>query len=330
MKIFVTGASGFAGGHITEALRDDHEVLAMARSPASAAKVEAYGATAVACALGEVRPEHLAGVDVVIHAAARVEDWGTRAQFWTANVDGTRQLLEAARAAGVRRFIHIGTEAALFDGHDLVDVDERAPYPARHRFLYAETKAEAERLVLAADAPGFTTISLRPRLIWGPRDQSVLPAIVDMARRGAYAWIDRGRQRTSTTHVDNLVHAVRLALSAGVGGRAYFIADDEVSSARDFLSRLAATQGVDLGDRSIPGAIARPLARVVEAAWTRLRGGKPPMSRFAVTMLSRTVTVATRRAREELGYRPVISVDAGMQALTAAAKAGEASPGGAR
>lgn len=143
----------------------------------------------------------------------------------------------------------------------------------------------------------------------------MLPAIVDMARRGAFAWIDHGRQRTSTTHIYNLVHAVKLALKAGAGGRAYFVADEEVSTAHDFLSRLAATQGVDLGERSIPGAIARPLARVVEAAWARLRGGKPPMSRFAVTMLSRTVTVDTRRAREELGYRPVITVDEGLKGL---------------
>ncbi len=317
MKIFLTGGSGFVGGHTAEALRETHDVLAMARSEASAATVRAYGATPVTCSLGEVRPEHLTGVDAVIHAAARVEDWGTRAEFWAANVDGTRQLLEAARAAGVRRFIHIGTEAAIFDGHDLIDVDERAPYPARHRFPYSETKAEAERLVLAADAADFTAISLRPRLIWGPRDHSVLPAIVHMARSGAFAWIDRGRQRTSTCHVFNLVHAITLALTAGTGGRAYFIADAEVSTARDFLSRLAATRGVDLGRRSIPGAIARPIARVVEAVWARTRGGKPPMSAFAVTMLSRTVTVDTRRAREELGYRPVISVEEGLSGLQA-------------
>src|SRR5690606_10331258 len=129
-----TGASGFVGGHLAEALSKEHEVAAMARSEASAAKVRAYGARPVSCALGQVDREHLAGVDVVIHAAARVEDWGTRAEFWAANVDGTRQLVEAAKAAGVRRFIHIGTEAVLFAGHDLVDVDESAPYPARHRF----------------------------------------------------------------------------------------------------------------------------------------------------------------------------------------------------
>ena len=92
-----------------------------------------------------VRPEHLEGVDAVVHCAAFVEEWGTRAQFWEANVEGTTQLLSAARDAGVKRFVHIGTEAALFAGGDLVDVDETHPLPAKQRYLYSETKAEAEK-----------------------------------------------------------------------------------------------------------------------------------------------------------------------------------------
>ena len=120
----------------------------------------------------------LVGAEVVVHAAAFVEEWGTREQFWQGNVEGTTRMLAAAKAGGVRRFLHVGTEAALFDGHDLRDVDESAPYPARQRYLYSETKAEAERRVLAANAAGFETLSVRPRLVWGPRDTSVLPTPV--------------------------------------------------------------------------------------------------------------------------------------------------------
>ena len=146
MKIFVTGGSGFVGGHLIEALaRGGHTLLALARSERAAETVRAYGATPVRGELGAVSAAMLGGAEVVVHAAAFVEEWGTREQFWQGNVEGTTRMLAAAKTGGVRRFLHVGTEAALFDGHDLVDVDESAPYPARQRYLYSETKAEAER-----------------------------------------------------------------------------------------------------------------------------------------------------------------------------------------
>ncbi len=317
MQIFVTGGSGFVGGHLIEALaRHHHDVRALARSDKAADQVRVYGAAAVRGELGSVTPEMLVGADAVIHAAAYVEEWGTRAQFWQGNVVGTRNMLEAAHAAGVRRFIHVGTEAALFAGKDLVNVDESAPYPPHHRYLYSETKAEAERLVLAANAPEFATLSIRPRFVWGPRDNSVLPSILKMAKAGNFAWIGGGTARTSTTHVANLVHALELALTHGDGGRAYFIADDGERTLREFMSAMAATAGVDLGTRVVPKLVARALARVVEGTW-RLFGvqRQPPLTRFAAEMMSATVTVDTTRARQELGYAPVITVDDGLAAM---------------
>jgi hypothetical protein len=319
VRVFVTGGSGFVGGHTIEALvKSGHEVSALARSASSAEKVRSYGARPVDGALGALGKEHLADAEVVIHAAAFVEEWGTREQFWSANVEGTQNLLDAARAAGVGRFVHVGTEAALFDGHDLVDIDEDAPYPARQRYLYSETKAEAERRVLGASKEGFVTLSIRPRFVWGPRDTSVLPAVIRMAHAGRFAWLDGGRQRTSTTHVENLVAALELALTKGIGGRAYFVADDGTRTIREFLTALAATQGVDLGTRSIPSKLARPLAAATEGAWRALRlRSAPPMVRFSVDMMSSTVTVDTSRARKELGWAPVITVDQGLALLRA-------------
>lgn len=316
MRIFVTGGSGFIGGHVIEALAKEHEVLAMARSEKSAEVVRGFGARAVITDLARVTSKELSGVDVVVHAAAFVEEWGTRAEFEEGNVHGTTRMLAAARDAGVSRFVHIGTEAVLFAGDDLVDADETAPYPAAQRFLYSETKAEAERRVLAANAPGFTTISLRPRLVWGPRDASVLPAVLAMHAKGAYAWLDGGRHLTSTTHVANLVHAVRLALTRGEGGEAYFIADEGTRTIRDFLSALTETQGVTLPGKSIPGAIARPIARLVESVYRLFRvRAQPPMTSFAVSMMSRTVTVRTDKAARVLGYVPVVTVDDGLRAM---------------
>jgi nucleoside-diphosphate-sugar epimerase len=318
MRVFISGGSGFVGGHAIEALvAAGLEVRAMARSDHSAALVEGFGATAVRCTLDDVDAAHMQGCDAAVHCAAFVEEWGTRAQFVAGNVEGTRRMLAAARGAKLRRFIHIGTEAALFDGHDLFDVDERQPYPVRQRFLYSETKAEAERLVIAANDASMTALSLRPRFVWGTRDTSVLPAILRMHAAGNFAWIDQGKQLTSTTHVRNLAHAIGLALARGEGGKAYFVLDDGTRSYREFIGALARTQGVELGDRSMPSWVVKPAAALAEGVW-RLFGlrGTPPITRFAAAMMACTVTLRDDLARRELGYVPVVSVEQGLAELS--------------
>jgi len=318
MRIFVTGASGFVGGAAARTLAREHEVLAMARSDASAAAVRSTGATPVACALGAVDPTDLGGCEAIVHAAAFVGPWGSREQFWQANVEGTTQLLDVARAAGVRRFVHIGTEAALFAGQDMHEIDETYPYPATTPFLYSETKAEAERRVLGANDPdgGFTTISLRPRLVWGPGDQSVLRELVTMVRTGRFSWIDGGRAKTSTAHIDNVVHGIACALRAERGGEAYFLTDGETWTMRSFLSRYLATQGVEAGDRSIPAWLARSAAAVIEPVWRTLGlRSDPPLTRFAACIMSAECTLRIDKARRELGYTPVTSVEAGLAAM---------------
>ena len=316
--VFVTGGSGFIGSHLLEDLSRDHLVHALARSDAAATRVRAYGARAVRGELASVTPADLAGVDVVVHAAALVEAWATPAEFFATNVTGTRTLLAAAQAAGVRRFIHLACDSVLFDGRDLRRVDERAPYPARHRFPYPATKAEAERLVLAAAAPDVAPLSLRPRLVWGPRDTTLMPTLRRLVDHDRWSWLDHGRAVTSTTHVKNVVHAVRLALTRGRAGEAYFIADDGERSLRQFLTALLATSGIPLPDTSAPSWLARPLARTVERTWRLLRLRRaPPLTAFEVALMSTSVTVDTAKARAELGYAPVVTVADGIGSLTA-------------
>lgn len=325
MRIFLTGGSGFVGGAAARVLSGAHEVLALARSEASAARARAAGATPHVGELVTIGPAALEGCDVVIHAAAHVGQWGSRAQFWSTNVAGTARLLSAARAAGVPRFVHISTEAVLFDGRPMRDLDESAPYPARTPFLYSETKAAAERAVLTANDPagGFTTIALRPRLVWGPGDKTLLPALRQSAARGAFVWLDGGQARTSTCYIDNLVEGIRLALHQGAGGQAYFLTDGEVHSFRDFLTAYSRAAGVELSDRSLPGALVRPLAAALEGTWRRLRlPGAPPLTHFGAALLSRDCTLRIDRARAALGYRPTVSVAEGMARVAAARSPG--------
>jgi nucleoside-diphosphate-sugar epimerase len=254
MRIFITGASGFVGGAAARHLfAGGHQVAAMSRSERSDAAIRALGAEPVRCDLESIAAQHLAGCEAVIHCAAFVESWGPRDAWYRGNVLGTKAVLAAAEVAGVRRFVHIGTEAALIHGQDLHDADESYPLAPDSPYPYCATKAQAEALVRAANVPGrFETIVLRPRFIWGPGDTTLLPLIVAMAKAGQWTWIGNGAARTSTTHIANLVHAIELALTKGVPGAAYFILDDGSVTMKEIISGMAASQSVSLPDKSLP------------------------------------------------------------------------------
>lgn len=319
MRIFVTGASGFVGGAATKRfVADGHEVLAMSRSERSDAAIRALGATPVRCDLDCVDAEHLRGADVVLHCAAFVEQWGPRDAWKRFNVDGTAHMLRAAREAGVKRFIHISTESVLWRGQHLRGADETYPLAPHSPYPYAATKAQAEVLVREANAPGFETIILRPRFIWGPGDTTLLPVLEAMAKQGRFMWIDNGRARTSTTHIANLVHAITLALSKGKGGEAYFILDDGVHTMREMLSGMAAARGFALPNKSAPGWFADLMGAACEALWRAFPlAGEPPLTRFSAMILSRECVLTDAKARAAMGYAPVLSVDEGMRALAA-------------
>ena len=315
MRIFITGASGFVGGAAARRLAAaGHDVTAMSRSDAADAKIRALGATPVRCDLGTASSTHIGGADAVVHCAAFVEQWGPRDAWKRFNVDGTARMLAVAKQAGAKRFIHISTESVLWRGQHLRGVDETYPLAPDSPYPYAATKAQAELLVSAANDDAFTTIILRPRFIWGPGDTTLLPAIRRMAKQ--WMWVDGGAARTSTTHVDNLVHAIELALTAGKGANAYFILDDGVRTMKDMISRIAATEAITLGDKSIPGGLADALGGACEVVWRALNlRSEPPLTRFSAMIMSRECVLSDAKARAELGYRPVVAVDDGLRAL---------------
>lgn len=325
MQIFITGASGFVGGAFARHAGRHHMLAAMSRSEKSDAKIAALGATPIRCTLDNIEAEHLRGSQAVVHCAAHVEEWGPWSAYWRANVDGTRRMLKAAKAAGVRRFVHIGTEAALLHGQDLVNADETYPLALNSPFPYSRTKAHAEKAVREANDPasGFETIVIRPRFVWGPGDETLLPVLRRMSEAGQFAWIDGGHHRTSTTYIGNLVYAMDLALSAGRGGEAYFVLDDGGPvTFRDFLPKMAEAAGFRLEGREVPGWLVRTMAFVAEKAWRTLPiPGQPPITRFGANILSRDCILLDAKARAEMGYQPPYSREEGLQALAASPRA---------
>jgi nucleoside-diphosphate-sugar epimerase len=317
---FVTGGSGFVGRHLISFLRErGWTVRALARSDAAAAAVEKAGAAAVRGDLddAEAMRRGMEGCEVVFHAAAKVEVWGKRADFQRINIDGTQRLCDAARAAGVKKVVHVSTEAVLVDGTPIRDADETRPLPARPLGLYPWSKGAAEEVVRRANRDGLTAVIVRPRFIWGKGDTTLLPRLVDLVKRGKYAWIAGGAFDTSTCHVLNLCEALLLAAEKGKGGETYFVTDGDPIEFRRFLTDMMQTAGVDPSRaRSLPRWLARAFAVVVEGVWRLFAlKSEPPVTRTTVRLAGETVTVVDAKARRELGYRPIVTREQGLAAM---------------
>jgi nucleoside-diphosphate-sugar epimerase len=231
-------------------------------------------------------------------------------------VTGTTGVIAACREAGVRRLVHVGTEAALMAGQPLVNVDEEAALRPDSPALYPSSKARAEQLVRAANGDGLETIVVRPRFVWGRGDTTLLPALTEMVRSGRFRWVGGGRHLTATSHVDNTVEGLWLGATKAPPGGVYFVTDGEPVVFREFVSHMLETQGVGVPAKSVPAGVAGAAAVLAERAWRVLRRpGAPPLTRFGVWIASQECTIDISRARRELGYEPVKGREEGLAEL---------------
>lgn len=322
----VTGASGFVGGRLARRLlAAGRRVRALARSPLP--ELAALGAETIRADIADTAAMEAAcrGAGTVFHAAARVGVWGPRAEFERTNIGGAQAVLAACRAHGVARLVFTSSPSVVFNDADLSGVDEAQPRGTRFPADYPRTKAEAERLILAAHEPGrLATCALRPHLIWGVGDQNLIPRVVARARAGRLRIVGAGRNVVDLTHVENVVDAhlcAERALAQPVspaGGRAYFITNGEPVVLWDWINALLGRLDVPPVTRRISLANARRVGAACEAVWSLLRlGGEPPMTRFVASELAKDHWFRIDAARRDLGYMPRVSMAAGLEELVA-------------
>ncbi|PTY36246.1 epimerase [Saccharospirillum sp. MSK14-1] len=315
---FLTGGSGYIGRNLIRFLTaQGHAVNALARSEKSAAMIETLGAKAVR---GDVLDSHLAevmaGCAVLIHAAADTDhDNRSKTQYQT-NVDGTRNVLDSARRAGIKKALVLSTESVLLTGKPLHHINEDQPIPAKAIGEYSRSKAAAERQALAFAAEDFQVIVVRPRFVWGRDDTTALPHLVAAAESGQLAWIDGGHYQTSTTHIHNLCVGIECALANGKNGEVYFITDDEPVEFRQFATDLLATQDVAVPDKTVPLRLLKTLASGGDFL-SRISGGviRGPVTRQSLATSAFEVTLDINKAKTELGYQPAISRADGLAEL---------------
>lgn len=323
-RVFVTGGSGFLGRTLLPALREQgYSVRGLAVAASDAEAVRRAGAEPIAGDLDDEQALRagMDGCELVIHAAARLSEWGTLRDFMRVNVEGTAHVLTVARQTGVARLLYVSTDSVLVGGPPMIGADETWPLPARPLGYYAHSKGLAERRVLAANSPALTTLVVRPCWLWGSGDTSTLPGLAAMVRQGQFRWIGGGRHLTSTCHVANACEGIVLAAERGRGGNVYFVTDGPPITYRDFVTAMLQTQGLRPGNRDMPRWMAAPIAWGSELAWRRLHlKGSPPLTPAALRLISEQRTINDAKARRELGYTGAVSRDAGFAAMAQASR----------
>ncbi|MFZ5662103.1 MAG: 2-alkyl-3-oxoalkanoate reductase [Pseudomonadota bacterium] len=327
MKILVTGGGGFLGQALCRGLVErGHRVVSFNRGRYAA--LDALGVEQIQGDLGEREAVIAAarGCEAVFHNAAKAGAWGPYAEYHRANVLGTDHVIAACRTHGIGRLVYTSTPSVTHRATHPVagGTAETVPYGERLKAPYAATKLVAERAVLAANDASLATVALRPRLIWGPGDNQLLPRLVARAKAGRLRLVGNGENLIDTTYIDNAAQAhfdafAHLAPGAACAGRAYFISNGEPKTLRETLNGLLAAVGAPTVEKTIPFRLAYAIGAVCEGLWHALPlQGEPPMTRFLAEQLATTHWYSMEPARRDFGYVPKVSFAEGLERLRAA------------
>lgn len=320
MRILVTGGGGFLGGALVRRLvADGHQVRSFARGDYP--ELANQGVEVLRGDLANPTAVEMAceGCELVFHVAAKAGIWGPYAQFYSANVVGTQNVVEACRKLRIPRLIHTSSPSVVLEGRDMNGVDESIPYPKSYRAAYPETKARAERFVLASNSDELATVALRPHLIWGPGDTTFIPRIIARAHR--LKQIGSEDKLVDFSYIEDVVQShidamERLAPGAACAGRAYFISQDSPMGTWAFFNRVLEAAGKDPIQGQVNPRIAYLAGWVCEVIFQALPVlGEPPITRYLAKELSVAHWFDISAAKRDLGFQPRFTMEQGFEKL---------------
>ncbi|WP_371184086.1 2-alkyl-3-oxoalkanoate reductase [Xanthomonas sacchari] len=324
MKIVVTGGGGFLGQALCRGLvARGHQVVSYNRGHYP--ELQALGVAQVRGDLADAQAlQHaLAGADAVFHNAAKAGAWGSYDSYYQPNVVGTENVLAACRAHGVGRLVYTSTPSVTHRATHPVEGlgADQVPYGEDFQAPYAATKVIAERMVLAANDAQLAVVALRPRLIWGPGDNQILPKLVARAQAGRVRLVGGGDNKVDSTYIDNAAQAhfdafEHLAVGAPCAGKAYFISNGEPLPMRELLNKLLAAVGAPAVTKTLSFKAAYRIGAACETLWPLLSlRGEPPLTRFLAEQLCTPHWYSMEPARRDFGYVPQVSIEQGLQRL---------------
>ncbi|CAN5798359.1 NAD-dependent epimerase/dehydratase family protein [soil metagenome] len=316
--IFVTGATGLVGSHaVEEAMARGHHVRALVRPSSDTTWLDRWDVDKVVGDLED--PEALRkgaeGADWIFNCAAKVGDWGSLAEFRKLNVDALRLLLDAAVAAKVERFVHVSS-LGVYEGRDHFGTDETTPPAADSLDAYTRSKTEAELLALEYHREkGLPVAIVRPGFIYGERDRTVLPKLLDALRKGRFFYFGSGVQALNCIYVKNLVQGIFQAAEVPEAvGEVFNLTDGQRVSKKEFVGQVAELAGLPRPTRHLPLRLARGLSKVVEGI-AKARGAKRPplINKARYKFLGLNLDYSIEKARRVLAYDPPYTTDQGLR-----------------
>ena len=318
----VTGATGLLGSHIVERLRQRRvHVRALCRLRSDTRFLESVDAEIVRGDLadGDALRRACDGVDIVYHAAAKVGDWGRWSEFLSVSVDGTRNVVEAAADADVRRFLHVSSISAYGHVNDVGRIlDEHDPLGVNlNRWsYYSRAKVEAERIVWAMHASGRLPVSvIRPSWLYGPRDRATMPRLMASIRNKKIKLIGSGNNRLNVVHAGNVAEACILAAQSDLAiGEAYNVCHDGTLTQKDYFNMIASALGEPEITRSVPYGIAYSAAFLLECFGHIFRTKNPPfVTRYTVWLMGRRCFFECQKIKDQLGWTSRVSYQEGIE-----------------
>jgi len=315
--IFITGATGLVGSHAAEeAVARGHRVRALVRGSSDTRWLDRLGVEKVPGDLEDADALRggVAGADWVLNCAAKVGDWGTLEEFRRVNVGALRLLLDAAADAGVTRFVHVSS-LGVYEGRDHFGTDETVAPAAQSLDAYTRSKVEAEALALGyVKDRGLAVSVVRPGFIYGPRDRTVMPKLLDALRNKRFFYFGSGEQALNCVYVKNLVRAVFLAAEVpGAVGEVFNVTDGARVTKKQFVGRAAELAGIEPPTRKIPLWLAWTLAVLMERRARRKNSPVPPLvNKARYKFLGLNLDYSTEKARRVLGYNPAYTTEQGL------------------
>jgi len=320
-NILVTGGGGFLGTAICKKLLEKkYNVINFSRNEyihLTEAGITTRKGNLTDC--GSIKAA-LEGIDAIFHVAAIAGVWGKESDYYNTNFLGTQNLVNEAKAAGIKYFIYTSTPSVVFGKDDIENGDESTPFPDNYLTHYARTKSMAEKLVLSSIDESFYSMALRPHLIWGPNDPHIIPRLVKKAKAGKLKRVGAGNNLVDVIYVDNAAEAhiqalEALAIKPSLAGNAYFIGQERPVNLWEFINSILSHSNVDLVDTSISFSAAYKIGAIFEGLF-KLAGihkPEPPMTRFVATQLAKSHFFSHAKANKDFGYVPSISIEEGLK-----------------